>query len=48
MLRREAAILGGLSDSDDDVVEAVLEATALIEQSPDEEDEDGEDDALRH
>jgi hypothetical protein len=47
--REAAAILRDLSDSgDDDVVEAVLEAMAMIEQSLDEEDEDGEDDESRH
>lgn len=47
--REAAAILRDLSDSDDDdVVEAVLEAMAMIEQSLDGEDEDGEDDEPRH
>src|SRR4249919_2895241 len=46
--REAAAILRDLSDSNGDVVEAVLEALAMIEQSLDGEDEDGEDDDPRH
>ena len=41
-----AEILNALTDSDDeDIVEAVLEATAMAEGLPDEDDGDGE---LRH
>jgi hypothetical protein len=47
--REAAEILGGLIDSEDeDLAEAVMEAMAMAEGLSEEDDEDAEDDELRH